>query len=890
MRTLAQRLFRLLARALPESFRNAYGTELLTTGGDAIEGYSAPGLFRILLDLAIRIPAEHASELRRDIRYGLRVLARSPGFTSVALISLALATAIGTTAYTEMNALVLRDVPGVPNPEELVALQLPTSYPNYRRYRELNDLFSSTLAYVAPVPFGVMLAGRTERVWGHLVTPSYFSMLGIHPGMGRFGPEYDEPGQAPAAVVSDRFWRDHLGADPLIIGKALRVNGNPCTVIGIGPADFLGASPALFGADLWLPLSAGAAIAPELSGNPLERHDLKMFQVVGRLRPGITEASAAAELNAVARKLEQDYGDLNQRDKTLRTLLVPGGKILPIRKQDRPVFTEFFIVMAGLVILIAAANVANMMLARATARRKEIAVRLAIGATRGRLIRQLLTECMLIALGAGSLGFLISTWMMHAFSGIRLPYPMPISYEMHPDWRALLFTLALTVFTGFAFGLVPALQATRTDVTPALKEGGLVRLRRFRRLSFRNLLLLAQVSGSLTLLLIVGLFALGIQTTIGIQEGFNPRDLYLISLDPVRDGYSGEQAATFFENLLERVKRNSGVVSAALTDTTPVAMNGGASVHVVSTSTIQSALRYVVGRDYFETTGIPILRGRAFRRDDSHAVIVTKELVGQLWKGADPVGRRIEIAAGDVAPPAVSVPGTFDYNRGPLESGPQMFEVIGVAGDVTEDLAMKKPKPTVYFPLGRNDYARPSLRGVTLILRAAPGVDAISAVQREIAAIDSKLTPFNARSMAEQVAQFVSPLRTAAWSYYCVGIFGLILACVGLAGVTAYSVTQRRHEIGIRLALGARASDVLGLVMKESGAIVILGTVVGLAGGWAAIRLMSSLFQIGATISTSDPLFIFGATLLLAGVALIACYLPARKTTAIDPAVALRQE
>ena len=203
---------------------------------------------------------------------------------------------------------------------------------------------------------------------------------------------------------------------------------------------------------------------------------------------------------------------------------------------------------------------------------------------------------------------------------------------------------------------------------------------------------------------------------------------------------------------------------------------------------------------------------------------------------------------------------------------------------------MKKPKPTVYFPLGRNDYARPSLRGVTLILRAAPGVDAISAVQREIAAIDSKLTPFNARSMAEQVAQFVSPLRTAAWSYYCVGIFGLILACVGLAGVTAYSVTQRRHEIGIRLALGARASDVLGLVMKEGGAIVVLGTVVGLAGGWAAIRLLSSLFQIAGTISTSDPVFVCGATLLLAGVALIACYLPARKSTTIDPAVALRQE
>jgi putative ABC transport system permease protein len=319
-------------------------------------------------------------------------------------------------------------------------------------------------------------------------------------------------------------------------------------------------------------------------------------------------------------------------------------------------------------------------------------------------------------------------------------------------------------------------------------------------------------------------------------------------------------------------------------------MNGGASVHLSSGNTIQWALRYVVGRDYFDTTGIPVLRGRAFRRGESHAVIVTGELVRQLWKGADPVGRRIEIATGDLIPPAISVPGTFDYSSGALENGPQMFEVIGVAGDVTEDLAVKKPKPTVYFPLRNADYARPSLRGITLMLRSAPGADAITAVQREIVALDSHITPFNARSMTEQVAQFVSPLRIAAWTYYCIGIFGLILACVGLGGVTAYSVTQRRHEIGIRIALGARAADVLRLVMKEGAIIVVLGTVAGLGAGWAALRMMSGLFHTVATVSTSDPVLVLGSTLLLAGVALVACYLPARKSATIDPSVALRQD
>jgi predicted permease len=499
---------------------------------------------------------------------------------------------------------------------------------------------------------------------------------------------------------------------------------------------------------------------------------------------------------------------------------------------------------------------------------------------------------MLVALAAGALGFLLAKWLMHGTSQMRLPYPMPIRYDMNPDWRALLFTLGLTVFTGLAFGLIPALQATRTDLTPALKEGALLRFRRFRRLSMRNVLLLAQVAGSLMLLLIVGVLALGIQTTAGIQEGFNPRNLYLISLDPVRDGYSGQQSASFFEKLLERVKRNPAIASATLTDTTPVAMNGGASVNVSSASTIQWALKYVVGRDYFETTGIPILVGRAFRREDkaegSNVVIVTAELVRQLWKGADPLGRHIEITAGDVAPPAISVPGTFDY--GVLEKDRRVFDVVGVAGNVTEDLAVKKPKPTVYFPMRKVDYARPSLRGVTLMVRAAPGVDAIDAVQRDIAAIDPKLSPFNARSMTEQVAQFVSPLRTAAWTYYCIGIFGLILACVGLAGVTAYSVTQRRHEIGIRIALGAQAADVLRLVMKEGGVIVALGTVFGLAAGWAALRLLSGLFQTVATVSASDPVLVLGSTLLLACIALVACYLPARQSARIDPAVALRQE
>src|SRR5690242_4725418 len=345
------------------------------------------------------------------------MLARSPGFTAVAVISLSLGICVATCGYSEMNGL-LRDLPVVPDPDQLVALRAPSSYPNYKRYRELNDLSSATFAYIAPVPFGVSLAGHTERTWGHLVTPSYFSTLGVHPVQGRFFDK--EPArQAPEVVISYRFWQERLGSDPSVIGKSLRINGYQSTVIGIGPKDFLGASPSLFVADLWLPLSVDARIAPELADNALERRDLTMFQVVGRLRPGVSESAAEAELDAVAQQLAQSYGEADRDQKGRRVQLLSGGKVLPLRKQDTPFFKEFLLVLGGLVLLIACANVANMMLARAADRRKEIAVRLALGASRTRLIRQLLTESVLIAGGAGAPAVLLSVWVMHLVSKIR---------------------------------------------------------------------------------------------------------------------------------------------------------------------------------------------------------------------------------------------------------------------------------------------------------------------------------------------------------------------------------------------------------------------------------------------------------------------------------------
>jgi predicted permease len=419
-------------------------------------------------------------------------------------------------------------------------------------------------------------------------------------------------------------------------------------------------------------------------------------------------------------------------------------------------------------------------------------------------------------------------------------------------------------------------------------------------LSLRNILMVSQLAGSLALLVILGLLSLGIQTTMGIQAGFNPRNLYLISLDPIRDGYSGAQAADFFQKLLDRLKRLPSVTAASLTETVPVSMAGSRvtfstpAAGASNSRAVESAIKHVVGKDYFDTTGIRILLGRGFRKEDeangARAVIVSEELVREFWNAEDPVGRRIEIGSGAIEPPNVLL-GSYDYR--PAVEGRQVFEVVGVASDVTEGLVVEKPQRVIYFPLRTADYARPSLQGVTLMVRATPGVDALAAVRREISAMNTNITLFNSRSMAEHIAEFMAPLRIAAWTYGLIGVFGLILAAVGLAGVTAYSVTQRRREIGIRMALGARSNDVLGLVMKEGLVLVTAGTIIGMACAWAGARLLSAMnSSVGTVTSTSasDPVVLYGAPVLLAGLALVACYVPARKSMRIDPAVALRQE
>jgi putative ABC transport system permease protein len=844
----------------------------------------------------------YLADFGRDITRSARALVASPEFTVIALLSLSMGICIAACAFSEMNGIVLRNLPVVSKPDELVALELPVTYPEFKRYRKRSDVFVAAAAYIAPVPFTLSFAGHKERVWGHLVSGSYFSTLGVAPAMGRlFGAAEEEVGTTPEVVLSYRFWEEQLGR-AAVVGKTLQVNGRPCTVVGIAPKNFLGASPALYVADIWIPVTVDSQLAPELENDALKRNDLALFHAIGRLKPGMNSERAESELDAVAKQLERDSGMPSNLDKGRHVTLSEGGKLLPLRKQDLLFFTSFFLIMAGLVVLIACANVANMMLARSTQRRREIAVRFALGAGRGRILRLLGTESMLIAAGAGALGFAMSIWLMDLSSHLRMPFPIPVSYDLRPDWRVLLLTLAITAVAGLGFGLIPAIRVTKENLLPALKEGGAVLLPRFRRLTMRNVLMVAQVAGSLTLLVILGLLSLGIQTRLGIQAGFDPRGLYLVSLDPVRDGYSGDQAAAFLHKVLERVKTIPAVSSATLTETIPVSLGitGLRFSEPISgpdnSQAVHDALKYTVSKDYFDTTGIPIMQGRGFRSGDdnnnSTAVIVSEALVREYWAGQNPLGRRIQIENAEAFAPKI-MPGSMDYRPAVSEDSPRTYEVIGVAGDVANDLIINKKRPAVYFPLRNADISSPSLQGMTLIVRAAPGNNILELLRREVSALDANAVLFDVRSMNEHIADFIAPLRSAAWTYGTIGIFGMVLASVGLAGMTAYSVVQRRREIGIRMALGACKGDVVRAVMQQGILLIGIGTTIGLGCAWAGSRMLSamnsSVGQVTAS-NASDPIVLFGAPLLLGSVALLACYLPARKSSRVDPLLALREE
>jgi macrolide transport system ATP-binding/permease protein len=894
MPTIAMRLYRRLARAFPHEFQIVYGTDVIQLGEDVVDDvYRQHGLFgllRLIADIAVRVPMEYLSEMRRDLVYAVRALIKSPGFAAVGIVSLGLGIGVSATAVSQIYGFILRDVPGAQEPDRLQMLQ-GVSYPYFEHYRDQHNLFVGVAAFDNAVPFNVAVSGssanvKTERVFGQIVSPEYFSVMGVSAERGRlFSPDIDKPGAAPVVFISDRFWRDRLDSDPGAVGRTVHLNGQTATIVGIGPKDFLGVLP-IVSADLFVPTTSPASMAPELSGDIIHKRDVKAFGVLMRLAPGVTAKSAEAALDAITRHLDEETLDPARNAKGRRVVLLPGGKIVPIPKDQLPVILGFQVVLNGLILSVACMNLANMLLARAAARRREVAIRLAVGASRFRLIRQLLTESVLLSLSGGAAGLVFAYWLTHLASKMKLPTPVPVKFDFSPDWHTLVFTSILSVATGILFGLAPALASTRADLASTLKQGALAQLRGYRRFGTRNLLMVFQVAGSLTLLLIAGFMVIGLNNTSSIHVAFDSNTMYLLSLDPVRDGYSADQASTLFDNLPDRLKHAAGIRDVALAEAAPFSIVAGGSTLSATSRTgpdqvVRGVAKQIIGANYFSALSETILSGREFDTRDQRfepstgkalPVVLNETAARAFFGNDDPLGRRISETA-------------------------KSYEVVGVIRDLSTGMTQNGPVPIVYLPLTKSDFSHPPPGGMIVMVRAnsggATGAGAMDGVRREMAGIDPNLVAFNVRTLAEQIDQATSFLRTSSIIYGGIGVFGLVLASIGLAGVTAYSVARRRKEIGIRMALGARKGQVLRLVLREGAVMVTVGSVLGLLAAFGISKAVSALTSIYVQVfkvGTSDPRLVFGAPLLLAALAMLACYLPARKSTQIDPLKALREE
>jgi macrolide transport system ATP-binding/permease protein len=893
----AWRIYRRLAQAFPHEFKLAYGPEVMQLGEDVVEEiakrHGAAGLIRLIADIAIRVPLEYLSEMRRDMRYALRALSKSPGFALVGIISMGLGIGLTTNVYSSKWEMLFREMPAAANAKRLVMFQestdgdlAPVSYYYVEQYREQKGLFTGVAAFKTGIPFNVTFQGnlnaKPERVFGQLVSPDYFDVLGVQPQRGRvLSTELDKAGDAPVVVISDRFWRNRLNSSPNALGQTLRLNGQLATIVGITPKSFNGAL-AVNPAELFVPITAPATLAPELANGVVSQRNAREFLAILCLAPGVTIESAEAGLDAITRRLDaQDPSLLVRTDKSRRVTLLLAGTSMPIPRKVKPALIGFFVALMGLIITLACMNLANMLMARGANRRKELAIRLSVGASRFRLVRQLISEGIVLSLLGGVAGFVLAYGLAVLNSHFTPPMTVPVESGVNLDWHAAIFAFGLAIVCGIAFSLAPTLQATNTDLTPALKQGSAFQLPGYRHFGLRNLLMVAQVAASLMLLLLTGFLVLGISKGSSIETKFDPRTMYLLSLDPVRDGYTPEKAQALFEGLPERLKTAGRVRSIALaaqppfsSEAEPIQVSGEASPGSLRVQ--QPVFEETVGAGYFATLSEPILAGREFDERDqrrppdesafSLPTLLSESAARKLFGDGNAIGKRV-----------------WDDQRS--------YEVVGVVRDLKDVEGFSQS--IMYLPLTPREFARPPAGGITILVRSDGETDALSGIRDEIAFIDPNLNVFNVGTLSAYLDRSRSALRFSIQTYGGIGVFGLILAAIGLAGVTAYSVAQRRKEIAIRMAVGASKAQVVRLVLREGAALVSAGTVLGFLGAMAMARVLSALanmFVDALRVGMNDPRLLIGAPVLLAAIAMLACYVPARRSAQIDPLKALREE
>jgi len=822
--------------------------------------------------------------LWQDLRYGVRMMAKSPGFTLIAVLSLALGIAVNTSVFTLVNAVLFKPMP-VKDPERLVALYTTEpneiypsafSYPDYLDYRDRNQVFSDLFIHSTTTLSLKNRDGLAEMVSGELVTGNYFTGLRLDPALGRLlTPEDDKvPGGHPVAILSYAFWQRRFGGDPKIIGQIVKLNGHDFNIIGVAKKGFSGTR--LFGyiPEVYLPLMMYAQAMPGTSESFLTSRGNRSFNVNGRLKDGVTIEQAQAAMNTFARQLAQDHPQTNAN---LGVGMVPAGnKTQPaITKLGYiPIVTGLMMGLVGLVLLVACANVANLLLARAAVRRREIAIRLAIGASRLRLIQQLLTESVVLSVLGGALGLMLATWLN---SLLKLGAPqldfqtVDFDYDLSLDYRILGFTLLLSVLTGIIFGLAPALQTSKPDLVPALKgEGDFAPLRR-RRFNLRHLLVVSQVALSLMLLVSAGLFVKSLQSVQQMNPGFRTDHILMASVDVGLQGYDDARGRRFYEQLIERLKRVPGVRQASLAAPLPLdAFNRSARVLVEGRVPQRenerlNVLLSTVAHDYFETLGTNIVQGRAFtehdREDAPRVVIINETMARRYWPNQNPIGKRLQLGGA----------------QNPY------LEVVGVAQDGKYMLLGEPPMEYMFLPLWQNFDGR-----MTMVVQTAGNAEAVAVgIRQEVKSLDEQLPVFGVRTMPQYLDRILSGPKSIAALVSVFGLLAMLLAAVGLYGTMSYAVAQRTHEIGIRLALGAGRRDVINMVVAQGMKLALSGVVIGLGAALGLTRLMASLLY---GVSTADPATFVLISVLLVSVALLACYLPARRASKVDPMVALRYE
>ncbi len=820
-------------------------------------------------------------KLLQDIRFGVRMMLKSPGFTLVAVLSLALGIGANTAIFTLVNAVFLHPVP-VKNPSELMSIftvddknafagnnKLPTSQPNFADLRDHNVSFLGMYAD-QPFPAAITVGNQAEELNGQIVSGNYFDVLGVKPLLGRFFlPDEDTGnGSHPVMVLSYAIWQRKFGGDPNVIGRDYVLNAQAFTVIGVAARDFDGTNP-LAGPDLWVPLSTHNLV---LSGTLKEWYNERRFlgfNAVGRLKPGVTRAQADAEVKGIFRQLEADYPTPNHgRSATVVPLLE--STINPVFRNLLLRAGGLLMVVVGLVLLIACANIANLLLARATGRSREIAVRLALGASRGRLITQLMTESLLLALAGGALGLAIGVMARNVLWTMR-PAPLLDSrLDLSLDSTVLLFTAGISLLTGIIFGLAPAWHMTRPDLTVELKERSGQTAGASRVFSLRNAFVVSELGLALITLIGAGLFLLSLRNAQRIDPGFDTTNLVMMDFNLGTQGYDNPRGLQFHRDVVQRVKALPGVQGAAVANFAPLFGGGfGRSVFPEGHDQDQERSGILVqvdpvGPGYFATVNIPLISGQdlddSIRQDGRKVVVINQTMAKKFWPGEDPIGKRFKFF------------GDNDYT-----------EVIGVARDSKYNAIGEDPTPFLYQPMVQA-YDPAS----TLLVRTrGDAAAAIASVRKSIQELDPHLPLRNVFTYDKVLDQALWAPRMGAGLLTIFAMLALLLAAIGIYGVMAYAVGQRVREIGIRMALGARPADVLQLILQHGIGLVAVGLGMGLAISFAAARLISNLLY---GVSASDPLTFGVITLILAAVGLAACYFPARRATKVDPMVALRYE